>query len=453
MAVTIYNGNNKEKIVDKVNLNNFGILFHDINTIEEFQKKSGMAGSYSVEYQHHFINVIGRIEADGQRLDIAIPMVMFNYHQEVAGASVEFNLGEVGTANNEAMPLAIEKFKEFEETDMFKALCDMGITKWEFHGMNSIHAHPNGVNRFSGTDLRANIDHPGVNFPLSSGKDVPNFASIIQHKEGHAEIIHTEYRLFNGIEKGERLYQKGRTLTINRGVPTKPEVEYVPLGPGAIDTIFGTTRPQPPKPAKAKNRPSYVLKDGLTLKEGDEIGKDLMELWETCPFQIDTSLILKTNVLRGRGRLQNNSKSWGHGTWDGENFPGKSRSRKDLDKLNEGLFGLADDEDEPTFSEMRMYLLKNGFTTATLAGLNIDQMTRNYELIINKDKVEDDFAEPTFIHKVDYLVTKEWERPDLVQLTSADLDHLYWTEKMDDDQDMMAGITSDPEDPDDDEMR
>ena len=310
--MTLYNGNRtaeKEYIKDTVNLNNFGVLLHDTKTIEEFQKRSGMEGAYSTEYQHHYINAVGRVEADGQILDVAIPLVLYNYHQEVAGASVEFNLKEVGEANNDAMKLAIEKFKELEETEMFAALVEnMGVTQWVLEGMNSIHAHPSGVNRFSGTDLRADIHHPGVNFPLNTGTNVANFASIIQHKNDFAEIIHTEYRIFNGEADGVRHYEKGRCMTIIRGYANEPVEEWKPVGPGPIDAIFGTTRPQPPKPAPEKDRKNYTLRDGFMPLEGKEIEKELFDLWNICSFMPDISMILKTNVLKGRGRLQNSGK-------------------------------------------------------------------------------------------------------------------------------------------------
>ena len=436
-GVTKFTGTNVAKIRDASNRNNFGVLFHDVKTIEDFQKLSGMTGAYSVEYQHHYINIVGRVQAEGQRLDIAIPLVLFNYHQEVSGAAVEFNLGEVGEANNAAMELAISKFQEFEKTDMFTKLCELGISEWQFHGMNSVHAHPSGINRFSGTDLRENIDHPGVNFPLNTGVDAPNFASIIQHKEYYAEIVHTEYRLFNGKEGGERLYEKGRTLTIVRGVPPEPEVKYEPLGPGPIDAIFGTTRPQPPRPAKAKNRPSYTLKDGFVGDEAEAFAKEMMEIWESCKFEIDTSLILKTNVLRGRGRLQQTV----HNPWPWNKNQGNVQSRRGLNELNEGLFGgLADDEDEPTYSEMRKYLLDNGFTTAVLTGATIAEVEKNYKLMKNRD-VEKDEEEPNRWEMIQFLVYKNYKRPELVDMDMMDLAHTYWTEKLDDNADETAGIT------------
>jgi len=433
-----------EKIVDGRDLNNFGVQFTDTKALEKFQTLSGMAGKYSHEYQFHFINAVGRIVADGQRLDIAIPLVMFNYWQEVGGASVEFNLGEVGKANNEAMPLAIEKFQEFEKTDMFKALCEMGITTWEIHGMNSNHMHPEGINGFSGTDLRENIAHPGVVFPLSIGKDVPSFSGMMQHKQLHAEQIIMQYRIFNGVERGLREYKKGRCLTVNRGYETEPEAEWVPLGPGAIDEIFKTVRPQPPKPPKQKERKDFLLKSELNGKEGEELGSYLMKLWKECDFEIDTSLILKTNVLKGKGRLQQTTTS---NPWPWNKKSGNAHSRRSLNELNEGLFGnLADEEDEPTYSEMRSYLLDNGFTTATLSGSNLETIERDYNILKSRED------SPKRWEMIQYLITKEWTRKDLVNLLEDELSDIYWTEKLDDGMDIEAGIFPDIVSPEIEEM-
>lgn len=296
----------RERIVDTINKNNFGILFHDMKSIEDFQRRSGMEGAYSTEYQHHYTTLVGRLEADGQVMDLAIPMTMYNYHQEVSTTHVEFNLTEAHEAGVACLKLAEAKSEEFQKTEMFKKLWDMGITDWTLHLQNSIHAHPAGVNRFSGTDLRTDINHPGVNFPLSTGKQIPNYASIIQHKSGYAEIIHTEYRMFNGEEGGERHYAKGRTLTLCRGyIPKVPE----PRPLGLIDSLFGVKAVTPPTP---KERKSYILEDGFTGVEVDvfnAIKKEMMTMWAECPFKIDISQILKTNVLKGQGRLQKKTVS------------------------------------------------------------------------------------------------------------------------------------------------
>jgi hypothetical protein len=126
------------------------------------------------------------------------------------------------------------------------------------------------------------------------------------------------------------------------------------------------------------------------------------------------------------------TQSWNQ--WGGTVHQGNQTSRKNLDEINEGLFGnLADEEDEPTYREMREYLLGEGFTYATLNGLKYDGLKRNYELIKNRESNIPDDTEPNISQMIDYLVTKDWERRDLVQLKREDISHMYWTEKLDDD--------------------
>lgn len=422
-----------ERIVDKVNFNNFGVLFHDTKTIEKFQRLSGMAGAYSTEYQHHYINLVGRVGGDGQRLDFAIPMALYNYHQEVSGASVEFNLEEVSKANDIAMVKAIEKFNEFETTDMYKAIVAYGVTDWQLVGLNSIHAHPAGVNRFSGTDLRADIKHPGVNFPLSIGENIPNFASIIQHKELYAEIIHTEYRIFNGVANGERIYEKGRCLTINRGITAEPAVEFMELLPGPIDEIFGTKRPQPPKPAPKKERKDYTLQDGFAVCDEEKLKlfiSEMMSIWKTCEFEPDVSNVLKTNVLKGRGRLQSTTTTWhGNGGW------GHGKKSRSVNQINQNLFGdewEEDDKPAPSRKVMENYIVEAGFEKMRASRMDYHVLKATYENEQKKDLEEEQEKEPTFVEAVAYLVKKRYSEKDLrSDYSYQEMIELYWQEKLD----------------------
>lgn len=462
------NKNRPDKIVDGKNVNNFGVLFHSTKVIEDFQKRSGMEGAYTKEYQHHYIAAIARLETDGQILDVAIPLALFNYHQEVGGASVEFNLGEVGEANNETMPLAIEKFKEFQETEMFKELMDSGFTQWKLEGMHSIHAHPTGVNRFSGTDLRENIDHPGVNFPLSTGTNVANFASIIQHLEEHAEIIHTEYRIFNGVEDGERKYEKGRCLTLIKGFED-PTPEPEPVEDGAIDKIFGTSRPKPVV-KKKKERKDKVLKDEFSANEAEDFAKEMMELWKACDFEPDISSVLKTNVLRGMGRLQNKrgnkteslfEREWGSTTHTKKEKNEKKLDQDHLDKLkylvskdydpddlitwskfevdNTYQVEKLDDEDDSSDvpfdimeahlqelekstdggkSVMTEFLSKQGYTAYQMRTWDLDKMMQIYEMVRESvgdygDLVVQEEEPPTRADMINFLVGMGYKRSQL----------------------------------------
>jgi len=383
-----------ERITDTTDLNNFGVLFHSTKVIEAFQKKSGMEGVYSVEYQHHYISAVARLEAEGQILDIAIPLAMYNYHQEVGGASVEFNMEEVNTAAEDTMDKAIAKFEEFTKTHMYTKLVQMGLGTWNIYDNNSIHAHPNGVNRFSGTDLRKDITHPGVNFPLSVGVDLANFASIIQHKDGFAELIHSEYRIFNGVDGGERAYKKGRTLDVVKGIPPEPEVVPEFTEDGIIDMLFGTSRALPVVDTPIKKRESYFLEDGFhgaNIDKLNAIKEELMTMWEACDFEMDISNVLKTNIFRGRGRLLNeNTNTY----WKNNDKTTK------IAKLNEILFEEEEKkkEIEPSDSEMRAYIRKANL------GHTLEE---------------------------------------LFQLDSSKLSDIYWMERLDEYEDEVAGIEKD----------
>jgi len=179
-------------IVRQQDYNNFFVNFQQTKAIEEIQTRSGMDGPYSVEYQAHFSSMVGKLETEGQTMNLIIPMAFINYHQEVGGASVEFNLTEVSEATNDANDTIMKKAEEFQQTDMYKALVDMGITSWEIVHLMTSHVHPQNIDRFSGTDYSADVNHPGVCWPLSTGTNVPSISMIMQHKSNKLEIVHTE---------------------------------------------------------------------------------------------------------------------------------------------------------------------------------------------------------------------------------------------------------------------
>ena len=437
------------RITDGVDTNNFGVLFHSTAVIEEFQKRSGMEGAYTTEYQHHYLSLIARLEADGQIMDLCIPLCMYNYHQEVGGASVEFNLGEVGTANNDAQEMAMTKYNEFVLTPMYQVLVSMGFENFVIEGMHSVHAHPNGINRFSGTDLRTDINHPGVNFPLNTGTNVANFASIIQHKENHAQLIHTEYRMFNGTENGDKVYKKGRTLTVVKGFEVPEPAPYVAPEPGLIDKLFGTRPPAPPKPATPKDRPDYFLEDGFANADKltfDNLKDELMKMWKECPFEADVSMVLKTNVLKGRGRLLSP-----HGTVQhshGYSHGGRRTGKHNVAEINEGLFGAwaRTDGNEPetetlNYAQKRLYLLNNGYTHQDLNGQTMADIQEIYDQVKIEELEEKEQEEPPFWEMKAYLVKQEcYTWMEMNGMTPAKVSDAYWLEKLDELEDESAGI-------------
>ena len=226
---------------------------------------------------------------------MAIPLACVHYEQEVSGAAIEFDLREVTRATSEIMDKAVEKFEELEQTDFMQKLYENGFSDWTIVPLNSIHTHPGQLLSFSGVDYRKDIKNPGVVFPLSSGTNESNFASIQTHVDGYAELGHTEYRLFNEDKDGNKVYEKGRCLTIIRGYeepePTKPT-------PGPIDEIFGLEPEWNIKPRK--NRPDKIITNEMPETRDKSFENELLTLWKECDFEPDYSQIDSKNVLRYR---------------------------------------------------------------------------------------------------------------------------------------------------------
>ena len=73
---------------------------------------------------------------------------------------------------------------------------------------------------FSGTDLKKDINNPGICFPLKEAINQPSFSSIIEHEQGTTIMAHTEYRIVNNTKTSVD-YSEGRSLAIiNRMIDT-----------------------------------------------------------------------------------------------------------------------------------------------------------------------------------------------------------------------------------------
>lgn len=66
---------------------------------------------------------------------------------------------------------------------------------------------------FSGTDLKKDINNPGICFPLKEATNQPSFSSIIEHEQGTTIMAHTEYRIVNNTKTSVD-YSEGRSLAI-----------------------------------------------------------------------------------------------------------------------------------------------------------------------------------------------------------------------------------------------
>jgi hypothetical protein len=346
--------NVKNKITDIKNTNLFGIHLHTHNALSEFQKKSGMEGPYTVEYQHHYWAAVGRMYLDGQILDVCIPLVMFNYPQKVSGASIKFDLREVNKMSDQLSDLATAKFNEMM-TKFGKELSEKALPlTWDIVPLMTMHVHPGSLSTFSGTDYDKNIDNPGVVYPLSEGENQASFSSIMGHKKSSPFLMRTEYRLFSGEENGDKKYKYGRCISyVKRDIKENGPIEAMFIG------------------NKIKEG-SYTFKDGFVNDEGDELMKMITDIFENSDYEPDTSFILKENIKKIT--TMSRTVSWG-------NSNTKSKKRKYLN-----LYDI-EDYTPLEIQTMRDFLIETeGFAPSKALTMSEDDVFEFYMAAVEKQE-------------------------------------------------------------------
>jgi len=284
------------RVSDIKDKNLYGIHLHTQVAIERFQINSGMTNNHSVEYQHHYWAVVGRLTVPNQVLDIAIPLVLFNYPQTVSSASVDFELIDVGERSEAVKPLAEAKVQELIDKGILAELQEAtGVSDWKLVPMNTVHKHPGRLSSFSGTDYDKQVANPGIVFPLMRGTAQASFSSIICHTQQVAEFVHTEYRQFTGTEKEPGEYRHGKCMSYIRGYKIQPKKVDEQ---GLISKIFEET---PPKPYEAK---SYVLKDKVAVAEGKELLEIIRKIWDIADYEPDVSEVKKEYIKEGYSYTQ-----------------------------------------------------------------------------------------------------------------------------------------------------
>ncbi len=385
------------KIINKKNMNAYGVLLHTRKAIEQFQTNSDMKGHYTKEYQHHYWTMNGRLAADGQVLDISIPLVLFNYEQTVTGGDIKFDLVDVEKASNALEKVASAKYQELAQTDFFKYLSEeVGITDWTFVPLNTAHVHPGGKNQsFSGIDLRQSFTYPGVVYPLTKGKNIPSFSAIMAHITGKAEIVHSEYRLFNQAENGDKVYAHGRCATIVRGYTPKPleplkQPDAIPQR--MIDKVFNIMPDQPKKrehPVQ-KETPGYVLRDNLKSEDGKEFLNELQAKWEECTFEPDVSMVKKENIKTFVYKAPNYTNSRQKSFWDEE---GKRSQKK------QGNRDARKDNGSISVFDQKKAIVETGLATwSELQTTTHTEIEELYSMVIMLEEEESEQKKP----KVNY---------------------------------------------------
>jgi len=355
---------NQPKIVDKKSDKHFGLLLSTQQSVEEFQKKSGMLKAFTTEYQYHYWALVARIKVEDEVLDIAIPTVMFNYNQKVSGAAVDFHLNDVEAASNKNAPIAeaiagvliASSFGQYLQTTFGSTL------EWMNIPMNTCHVHPGSLSTFSGTDYKKDINDPGIVFPLSEPQEQTSFSSIICHSSDKhlAKVVRTEYRFANrdGLDinyaHGTCLaYWKGYTIP---GYTIPGSKTKLPL----IKAIFANKQydevPDKVVPEEVKN--GYVNTDGTNtiVLEANETIRAIIGEFDKLDFSPHTEDITADRFTK---------PTYGSGSyWKNDSYYGKNSAQT----TQATTYSKPATVVHMTIHELRTALVDAGYAYAEVAG-------------------------------------------------------------------------------------
>lgn len=277
-----YNTKGKEdKIEDSEIDNYFGIHLHTEKALKDFRDKSGMKKTFTDEYQHHYWAAVGRLEMQDEILDVCIPLVLFNYDQEVSSGSVDFDLRTVVKVSESLSVLADTEFEKFMESCGNKISEKFPSMQWSIVPLNTLHVHPGSMSTFSGTDYDTDENDPGVCFPLDKGTDQASFSSILLHKyaEDSPILARTECRLFNEI-KDKLIYSQGKCISYVRKIKDTNR--------GVIETMFLGPVVQT----------GYYLRDRLGFSDGKDITKIFTDIFDESQYEPNTNNIFEKHVKK-----------------------------------------------------------------------------------------------------------------------------------------------------------
>lgn len=132
----ILNNDGELIIGDTKNLSNFVVSLWDDEWLNEITSNSGKLAN-SNEYQvHYWALVMTKRFEDNSKVSISIPLVIYNYPQEVTSASINFELKDVEKISDKTRELAISRANE-----IYKYFKDE-FSEYEITPLNSLHKHP-----------------------------------------------------------------------------------------------------------------------------------------------------------------------------------------------------------------------------------------------------------------------------------------------------------------------
>ncbi|NPA45039.1 MAG: hypothetical protein GXO49_05860 [Chlorobi bacterium] len=198
------------------------VLFKNEDLKEIVEKCLPEAGGN--EFQFHYIAAQIKGYKDEKEFIVTIPLLYFNFNQEVSSAHVDFDLAEIKELVEKYRPAA-EKLFNAQWKTIFKPIYDFiskisDETKIIIDEIGSVHRHP-GDFSFSATDLKYDPNKPGVVYRTLEAHDYAQVDSVIYiyHNHNDFKLVTTQTRLFNTTAVDSNDESKGATGSIDE-VPT-----------------------------------------------------------------------------------------------------------------------------------------------------------------------------------------------------------------------------------------
>ncbi len=331
-----------KKVINRKTLDKFGLLLTTQKSLDDFTQKSGkLATSGANEYQHHYSSIVYNVTAGNESLDISIPLVLYNYKQEVSAASIGFELTDVAEMVEATSPVSAALAVDFQEQPVHAKIMELfpdatiNITHYQ-----QVHKHPGKLSSFSGTDLDTKPGNPGICFPFSTcDEPTASFGSIVCHVGGFTELVHTEYRQVLGdLEEGDEIvYEHGRSITHVKG-------HQEPLG--RIESLFAKT---------PRGKESYRVLNGVDEENINETIMEIIIAFEQSDYQPNTDFIFPDNVSEVK-------RAWGGGGMGyynkkkeptvAKNKYGKKATERSLLESIEDIDFQSDADDESVTKEL-----------------------------------------------------------------------------------------------------
>lgn len=386
------------QIQDKKCLSNQGIIFKDHDALQTIYKESGHLAD-SCEFQVHYWALVFRHKAeDSSILDIAIPLVYFNYKQTVSGGRIDFDMAEVSEISTKLAPIAQQEAQKVLSSSFqadIQSLFNIDFTP-TLVPLNTIHKHP-GSSRsqaFSGTDLDKNPKDHGVVYPVASAKDnVPNFAGIMALDGSVNNTAHFEYRLVNGELNKDITYTEGRCLAITVNSNRQSTIEQ----------LMGYEK-----------APEFTTK---TKNSNDNIAEALHSIYKETDYRPFTLAIRPENVTKAAAKAYTNQYA--------KYIP-----------TTASLFEEEDDEELPTFhSEVKLKTMTDKELAKYLQELEAFAYGVSYQSPTSRSDIMDAILDiqlditltkpPSRSEMITSLAAKGFSKSNLILKTTENLEYLY----------------------------